>query len=104
MNEVYRAALKSEAASHTALTNVFTGRAARAITNRIVRELGPISAIPPEFPLALSPILALRVKAENRGSHEFSFLWYGQNASCCKEIPAAELTRELAAVNDWIYG
>jgi nitronate monooxygenase len=96
-NAVYRAALKSESAGHTALTNVFTGRAARAITNRIVRELGPTSAIAPEFPLALSPILALRAKAESRGSHEFSFLWCGQNASGCREIPAAELTRELAA-------
>jgi nitronate monooxygenase len=96
-NAIYRAALKGEAAHHTALTNVFTGRLARAISNRIVRELGPISAIAPEFPLALAPLLALRAKAEGRGSHEFSPLWCGQNASGCKEIPAAGLTRELAA-------
>jgi nitronate monooxygenase len=96
-NAIYRAALKGEAAHHTALTNVFTGRLARAISNRIVRELGPISAIAPEFPLALAPLLALRAKAEGRGSHEFSPLWCGQNASGCKEIPAAGLTRERAA-------
>lgn len=96
-NAVYRAALKGEAAHHTALTNVFSGRLARAISNRIVQELGPISTIAPEFPLALGPILALRAKAEGRGSHEFSALWCGQNASGCREIPAAELVRELAA-------
>jgi nitronate monooxygenase len=96
-NAIYRAALKGEAATHTALTNVLSGRLARAISNRVVRELGPISANAPAFPLALGPILALRAKAEGQGSHEFSALWCGQNASGCKEIPAAELTHELGA-------
>src|SRR4029077_17739070 len=94
---VYRAALKSEAARHTALTNVFTGRPARGIVNRIMRELGPISAAAPAFPLAAAAIAPLRAKAESQGSADFSPLWCGQNASGCKEIPAAELTRALAA-------
>jgi nitronate monooxygenase len=94
---LHRAALKSGAARHTALTNVFTGRPARAIVNRIVRELGPISSVPPAFPLATSAIAPLRAKAESLGSSDFSPLWSGQNASGCKEIPAADLTRELAA-------
>src|SRR5499427_1458951 len=37
---LHRAALKSAAARHTALTNVFTGRPARAIVNRLVKEVG----------------------------------------------------------------
>jgi nitronate monooxygenase len=93
---VHRAALKSEAARHTALTNLFTGRPARGIVNRIMRELGPISTAPPAFPLATAAIAPLRAKAESRGSDDFSPLWSGQNASGCKEIPAAQLTRELA--------
>ena len=93
---VHRAALKSDAARHTALTNVFTGRPARGIVNRIVRELGPMSAIAPEFPLATSAVAPLRAKAESQGVGDFSPLWSGENASGCKEIPAAELTRELA--------
>jgi len=94
---VHRAALKSEAARHTALTNLFTGRPARGIVNRIMKELGPISTATPTFPLATSAIAPLRVKAESRGSADFSPLWCGQNASGCKKIPAAELTRALAA-------
>lgn len=94
---VHRAALKSEAARHTALTNVFTGRPARGIVNRIMRELGPISTAAPAFPLAASGIAPLRAKAESQGSGEFSPLWSGQNASGCREIPAADFTRELAA-------
>ena len=94
---VHRAALKNDADRHTALTNLFTGRPARGIVNRIMKELGPISSAAPAFPLAAFAIAALRAKAEGRGSGDFSPLWSGQNASGCKEIPAADLTRELAA-------
>jgi nitronate monooxygenase len=94
---VHRAALKSDAVRHTALTNLFTGRPARGIVNRLMRELGPLSAAVPAFPLATSAIAPLRAKAEARGSGDFSPLWSGQNASGCKQIPAAQLTREMAA-------
>jgi nitronate monooxygenase len=93
---VHRAALKSEAARHTALTNLFTGRPARGIMNRIMKELGPISAAAPAFPLAGAAIAPLRAKAEDQGSGDFSPLWSGQNASGCREVPADRLTRELA--------
>ena len=94
---IHRAALKSDAARHTALTNLFTGRPARGIVNRVMRELGPVSAAAPEFPLATSGIAPLRARAESQGSGDFSPLWSGQNASGCREIPAAELTRELVS-------
>ncbi|MEJ7668916.1 MAG: nitronate monooxygenase [Casimicrobiaceae bacterium] len=94
---VHRTALKSDAASHTALTNVFTGRPARGIVNRIMKELGPISTAAPAFPLATSAVAPLRAKAESRSSGDFSPLWSGQNASGCKEVPAAQLTREFGA-------
>lgn len=94
---VHRSALKSEAARQTALTNLFTGRPARAIVNRVMRELGPIGTAIPAFPLAIGAIAPLRAKAESQGSGDFSPLWSGQNASGCKEVPAADLTRELAA-------
>jgi nitronate monooxygenase len=95
---VHRAALQSETASHTALTNLFTGRPARGIVNRVMRELGPISATAPAFPLATSAIAPLRAQAEAMGSGDFSPLWSGQNVSGCKTIPAAQLTRELATL------
>ncbi len=94
---IHRAALKSDATRHTALTNVFTGRPARSIVNRIVAELGPISGQAPAFPLATAALAPLRAKAEAAGSGDFSPLWSGQNASGCREVPAAELTRSLAA-------
>lgn len=94
---VHRAALKSEAVRRTALTNVFTGRPARAIVNRLVREVGPTSKEAPAFPLAATAVAPLRASAESRKSGDFSPLWAGQNASGCREVPAAQLTRDLTA-------
>jgi nitronate monooxygenase len=94
---IHRETLKSERARTTALTNVFTGRPARAVVNRLMRELGPMGDVLPAFPLAAFAVAPLRAKAEAAGSGDFSPLWSGQNTTGCKEIPAGELTRELAA-------
>jgi len=95
---LHRAALKSGAAHLTAVTNVFTGRPARGIVNRIVRELGPINPAAPAFPEASAAVAALRASAERLGRDHFSPLWAGQNTMGCREVPAAVLTRELAAL------
>jgi nitronate monooxygenase len=94
---LHRAAIQSTRARHTALTNLLTGRPARSIVNRIMRELGPISTAPSPFPLAVAALAPLRAEAEAKGSDDFTPLWCGQNASGCQEIPAAELTRLLAS-------
>ncbi|MET3107950.1 NAD(P)H-dependent flavin oxidoreductase YrpB (nitropropane dioxygenase family) [Oxalobacteraceae bacterium GrIS 2.11] len=94
---VYRAALKSDRAHHTALTNLFTGRPARGIVNRIMSELGPISDAAPTFPYATAALGPLRARAESAGDDSFTSMWSGQNASGCKEISAADLTRLLIA-------
>lgn len=94
---LHRAALKN-AASHTALTNLFTGRPARGIVNRIMQELGPLSEKSPIFPLSTAAIAPLRAKAESMGSGDFSPLWSGQNATGCREISAAEMTKALVAL------
>jgi len=93
---VHRAALQSEAAQHTALTNLFTGRPARGIVNRVMRELGAINEAVPAFPLATAAMAPLRSQAEAAGSGDFSPLWSGQNPTGCRSISAAEMTRLLA--------
>ncbi len=94
---VHRAALKSEDARHTALTNVFTGRPSRCILNRFTREMGPINPSAPSFPLATSAVAPLRAKAEAKGLGDFSPLWSGQNATGCREGPAARIVESLLA-------
>ena len=94
-SRIHRRALASEAARHTALTRLITGRPARSIVNRLIREVDDSAA--PAFPLATAAIGPLRAAAEARGSGDFSPLWSGQNASGCSERPAGEVTRALAA-------
>ncbi len=96
---VHRAALKSEGARHTVLTRLYSGRPARGIVNRLIRELGPMNEIASAFPLAASAIAPLRARAESLGDGGFSPLWCGQNATGCAELPAAQLTRALAGVS-----
>ena len=93
---VHRSALLSGASSHTALTNLFTGRPARGIVNRLMLELGPVNAEAPDFPLAAKALAPLRAHCEGRGNGDFSSLWAGQDIGGCRSIPAAEMTRRLA--------
>ena len=96
ISAIHRPALMSEAARYTALTNLYSGRPARGIVTRLMRELGPMSDAAPAFPLATAAIAPLRAAAEAQGSGDFSPLWAGQNASRCREVPAAEVVAELA--------
>jgi nitronate monooxygenase len=93
---LHRAALQSDAAGHTALTNLYTGRPARGILTRLMREQGSLSDRVPAFPLATAAVAPLRAKAEAGGRSDFTPLWAGQNVSGCRAVPAAQLTRELA--------
>jgi nitronate monooxygenase len=95
-SRVHRSALKSESAGHTALTNLFTGRPARGIFNRLMKDLEPLNDAAPAFPLASAALAPLRAAAERSGRADFSPLWCGQNAGGCREVSAALLTRELA--------
>lgn len=93
---VHRQALTADAGGETALTNLFTGRPARGIHNRLMRELGAMRDDVPAFPLAAGALAPLRGKAEATGSGDFSPLWAGQNTTGCRAVPAAEITRDLA--------
>lgn len=95
---LHRAALQSPRAEHTVLTNLITGRPARGMRNRLLDALGPLSDAPPAFPLATAALAPLKAAAEKLGRDDFSTLWSGQNASGCRAIPAAEMTRRLAGL------
>lgn len=88
---LHRAALHSPNSHHTALTNLFSGRPARGIVNRLMQELGPLSDLAPDFPYAGGALAPLRAAAEKAGDSGFSPLWAGQNVSGCRELPAGEL-------------
>lgn len=93
---VHLQALRAAADGDTMITNVFTGRPARGIVNRLMRDLGPLSPVAPSFPLAGGALTPLRAKAEASGSSDFTNLWSGQAVRLARELPAGELTRLLA--------
>lgn len=92
---LHRAALAGERTAHTALTRLYTGRPARGIVTRLMREVPDASA--PAFPLATAAIAPLRAAAEAAGRDDATPLWCGQNASGCRAGPAAQIVASLAA-------
>ena len=90
------AALREAGDDDTVVTNVFTGRPARGIINRLVREIGPISPHAPAFPLAGAALAPLRAASEPHGSNDFVNLWAGQAVRLARAMPAGALTRALA--------
>ncbi|MBK5008947.1 nitronate monooxygenase [Pseudomonas sp. S60] len=96
VSPAHRQALDTAPASDTAMTNLFTGRPARGINNRIMRELGPMSALAPRFPLAGGALMPLRAITDPQGDSAFSNLWAGQALRLGRHEAAAVLTREIA--------
>jgi nitronate monooxygenase len=91
-----RAALAQAHDDSTVITNVMTGRPARGVANRVMREVGPISPDAPAFPHAATSLGPLKVAAEKLGKVDFTNLWAGQAVRMGREMPATELTRALA--------
>jgi nitronate monooxygenase len=94
-SELHREALRHAYSDATFVTNVFTGRPARAISNRLALEMGPILDTLPDFPLPIGALAALRAKAEEQGSSDFTPFWSGQASPLAREMPAKELTLKL---------
>lgn len=101
---LHRAALKQASDNSTTLTNLFTGRPARAIVNRYIREVGPINADAPAFPLAAGAAQPLRAAAEAKGSADFLPLWSGQAPSLAREMPAGALIAALVSETEAALG
>lgn len=91
----HRAALAAARDDATRMTNIFTGRPARAILNRFVREFGPMNEAAPVFPLETGALAPPRGYWEARGSGEFSSLWAGQTAALAREEDAGAFTERL---------
>src|SRR6266852_3136510 len=91
-----RSALAQALDDSTVITNVMTGRPARGVINRVMREVGPISSDAPAFPHAATGLAPLKAAAEKLGKVDFTNLWAGQAVRLGREMPAAELTRALA--------
>ncbi len=103
---LHRAVLEEACDDATRLTNLFTGRPARGLLNRFMREMGPLCADTPAFPLAAAAVAPLRAAAEKGGRADFSPLWAGEAAALARAEDAGEATRRFwreaqAVFSDW---
>lgn len=96
ITKMHQAALRAARDDGTALTNLFTGRPARGLFNRAMREFGPMSNLAPAFPTAGGALAPLKARAEAGGSADFSSLWSGQAARLGRAMGSRELTQTLA--------
>jgi nitronate monooxygenase len=96
VSALHRAAL-AEPGRETVIADVLSGRPARGILNRFIKEQGPINPAHPAYPLATPALSPLRAKAEANGSGDFSWFWSGQGGVPRFGIGAKELTKALAA-------
>ena len=71
-------ALQTATDSNTALTNIFSGRPARGILNRVMKDIGPMNGTAPPFPLAGTDLADLKSASEKISKTDFSSLWSGQ--------------------------
>jgi nitronate monooxygenase len=92
--QFHRDALATARDDGTAVTNLFTGRPARGIINRLMAEIGPLSADAPPFPHAAAALGPLR--AASSTPEDFTPLWAGQAAALATPMDAEDLTLQLA--------
>jgi nitronate monooxygenase len=88
---LHREALRNARVNQTVVTNVFSGRPARVLVNRLAAEIGPWSDAVPDFPLPMGELPSLRAAAEQNGSTDFTPLWAGQASALAREMPAKML-------------
>ncbi|WP_415900342.1 NAD(P)H-dependent flavin oxidoreductase [Neptuniibacter sp. QD48_11] len=94
-SEIHRAMLQ-QTDIPTAITNLFSGRPARGIRNRVMQDLDDWSEVALAFPFSTQAITPLRGYAESKGLGDFTPLWSGENRSGCRAISAQDLTVELS--------
>lgn len=93
ISPAHKAALSSSSGENTAITNLFSGKPARGILNRLMKELGPISQDAPPFPFAGKALAPLKTVS---GSGDFTSLWCGQGIALSpRGLSATDLTNLL---------
>jgi nitronate monooxygenase len=93
----YRDALASDAANHTVMTRVISGRSARCLRNEFTQLGADISPREiPAYPIAYDAGKALNAAAKTVRESGYGAQWAGQGAPLARKLPAAQLVATLA--------
>jgi len=102
--DVHRELLLTAGDDETRLTHAFSGRPARGIENRYMKETAGGEAEFPDFPILNTLTGPLRKGSGQAGNSDFVSLWAGQGLRMSRAMPAAELLDKLAAETDEVLG
>jgi nitronate monooxygenase len=94
-HDVHKQALTNPLYVRTELTRAFSGRPARGLVNRFLREHGPYA--PAAYPEVHHLTAPLRKAAAKAGDAQGMALWAGQGHRMARELPAGQLVEILAA-------
>jgi nitronate monooxygenase len=95
-DDAYRAAMAGDAAAHTVMTNVISGRPARCLANRFTAWGNAGVPTPPDYPIAYHAGKALNAAAKAMGDGGFGAQWAGQGAPLIRPMPASDLIAVLS--------
>ncbi|MCF3174334.1 nitronate monooxygenase [Streptomyces sioyaensis] len=97
-NPLHKQALTNPLFTHTELTRAFSGRPARGLVNRFMREHGPYA--PAAYPAVHYLTSTVRKAAAKAGDAQGMNLWAGQGHRLARELPAGRLVEVLTAELD----
>jgi nitronate monooxygenase len=95
-NDAHREAIRAATADGTVLTRAMSGRLARGIPNRVIREIENSGVIAP-FPVQNWLTGRFRAQAVKQGNAALQSLWAGQAAALARHTEAADVFAELLA-------
>jgi nitronate monooxygenase len=97
-DEGFRATLMSDAANHTFMTGMISGRPARCLRNAYA-EMSPngCHCHRLQYPIPYAAAKALHAVAKAAGDYSYGPYWAGQGATLARALPAADLVTTLAA-------
>jgi nitronate monooxygenase len=93
--QAHKDALLAAREDTTVMTEKFSGKPARGLVNRFIREMAERDAPQLAFPAQNSVTGKLRQACAKAGKQDFLAMWAGQAAPLCRALPAAELIAQL---------
>lgn len=102
-HEKHREAIGRCVDDGTSVTEVFSGKPARSIRNRMMEELEAYAREFPDYPIHNGLTKPIRSEAKKQGRPEFMSLWAGQSAGMSRRMPAAELVKAVAGEVEQVF-
>ena len=95
--EVHKRTLLAQQDDNSTITEKFTGKPARGIANRYIREANTRNHPQLPFPIQGGLTGKLRAASSKVDNPDFAAMWCGQAASLTRTMPAAQLVAALEA-------